>query len=553
MQIYQYDMGDNMNDLLNNHTIMLEKLLRDIPGNANLDLQELYEKYKFTYLFKMHMLKNKSDNEAINQLSIYDTMYEKNILYHLHKALFWEGRNNKQLSQNEYIASLQCIYAPQEYILKKLGKINKLLSSILYVKLYIITIYMISHNIFINLQPKYKKLGLIYEMINFVKKIKLFQKIKILSIKVSTFIEKGIYTLLTKGAYKKILIEPITVFSSSFLFTRNSIDENDIDYDIYIPIPVWGEEYCRNFLEFYLPTHFAHGNIEDLSKHYKICYIFYTNSFLAPMFNTSEIIKRLKSFAEVKLIFIDRLLLISNNHYYIMNSCHSDFIRRMHGKAGNVLWLLSDHILSENFFSSLIKFFNRKIFVYCLGLRVNQEKIINECANIKLECYKLTDMILHGWAHPSNAWLYVNGNMSSACPSILMWNTDSKNCPTIAHAMHLHPILSPIPKDNILICQSIDGDLLSQQNSIFELNIVQTSKNFILCSGTKEHALDNWNIQKKFEYDDIINHMHNYANIFHRAFLLYKIYFYLDEIPTIDHKLSNEYIYKLLCYEYESQ
>jgi hypothetical protein len=75
---------------------------------------------------------------------------------------------------------------------------------------------------------------------------------------------------------------------------------------VVFSVPVWGEEYIKNFLEFSIPSMLARRNIPFLvSKNCVVVVNIYTSQGCIEILETSDVFKKLKTLTTVYILTID--------------------------------------------------------------------------------------------------------------------------------------------------------------------------------------------------------------------------------------------------------
>jgi hypothetical protein len=154
--------------------------------------------------------------------------------------------------------------------------------------------------------------------------------------------------------------------------------------DIQMLLPVWGERYTRDFLDFCLPSLLAPGNIPALSKLAPCALVLLTPARNAAIIQQSPLWGLLLRHCEVRIEPIDDL--VSESSSTVLTLAYALAIRKSGEQALDTCFvpLVADYVLSDG---SLVKVVER-IFAGTSGVLAGNFQIEREAAVLGLEASK---------------------------------------------------------------------------------------------------------------------------------------------------------------------
>ena len=121
---------------------------------------------------------------------------------------------------------------------------------------------------------------------------------------------------------------------------------------VKIVLPVWGDKYIENFINYIVPTHLDSSNIPCLSQTHKVKYTIYTTKKHVNRLLKEESLISLQKYAslELKLLSSRRL----KDVYGVYSFAHNKELR-ISAKDDEAVYLLNaDILLSNNFFTATL-------------------------------------------------------------------------------------------------------------------------------------------------------------------------------------------------------
>lgn len=216
---------------------------------------------------------------------------------------------------------------------------------------------------------------------------------------------------------------------------------------IHLTVPVWGESFLNLFLNFVLPSYLCDGGIPELNARG-----LWAKFFLYTKFDDEKYIrnhfqfKRLQKLINVELLFIDKLIDISNhqNQYETMNSCHTDFISRSEAVNAGMFFYSPDAFWSSGsmrFSLNQIEKGSRAILI--AGVRAEKEAAlefikgqVEELRTNGISSFNLVELLINFPHRITKSLTYSSKDFDIGWPSHLYWKI--RNEGYLARCFHLH-------------------------------------------------------------------------------------------------------------------
>lgn len=158
------------------------------------------------------------------------------------------------------------------------------------------------------------------------------------------------------------------------------------DNHFCILMAVWGEKYCRDFLNLSLPSLLAPGNIPALAKNNPTKFIFLTRLCDVRAIKNNPIYLKLAMFCEVEFISIEDLI-VFGNYSTTLTLAYDRAIKRTDDAMLNTyfVFLTSDYLMANGSMEGLIRYLKQGYSGVCAGnfqvLRTEMELYIRERIN----------------------------------------------------------------------------------------------------------------------------------------------------------------------------
>src|SRR5216684_6199969 len=117
--------------------------------------------------------------------------------------------------------------------------------------------------------------------------------------------------------------------------------------EIRILLPVWGDRYVQQFLDFCLPSLLADGNLPALRRRAPCIFAFFTRSQDAASIRRNPLFQTLASLCSVEIELIDDL--ISSSPSTIITIAYASGVRSAEGRALQTcfIFLVADYVFAD--------------------------------------------------------------------------------------------------------------------------------------------------------------------------------------------------------------
>ena len=333
---------------------------------------------------------------------------------------------------------------------------------------------------------------------------------------------------------------------------ENIISSNDksvktLPKGYILGVPVWGDDYVKQFLEISLPSLLSPRNLPVLQGRPICKFNIYTKSEWVNTIKQASTITYLTKFIEVKIHELD---LDTSNRYYGMNEGHRLCLEEANGLDCASMMLSADHIYSDGYVEFLVNKAEEGYRVVSLiGLRTNRNSMGTFVKNnfktgevITISPRQLVKAAVNN-LHEINEYSFMDSNRSLIQPSSLFW-TVGKSGEILAHCYHQSPVMVYPEIKNQTFKGTIDDDLVTSVFKIFPKDyVIANSDECImidLCQEGREVPL----IEK--EISQIAHWVFYNTNIYHKRIFEFKLRLHFGEAKEEEWIIAEQKAKKVL-------
>ena len=151
--------------------------------------------------------------------------------------------------------------------------------------------------------------------------------------------------------------------------------------DIQILLPVWGERYTRDFLEFSLPSLLAPGNLPGLSKFGQCTFVLFAPARDAEVIGKNSLWPLLCACCSVRIRYIDDL--VSQSSSTVLTLAYTWAIREAGVRALDTCFVLlvADYVVSDGSLSAVVE----RVFAGASGVLAGNFQVVSEVVRPWLE------------------------------------------------------------------------------------------------------------------------------------------------------------------------
>lgn len=240
----------------------------------------------------------------------------------------------------------------------------------------------------------------------------------------------------------------------------------------FFPIPVYGNYYVSQFLNYCLPSLLTDGNFPYIAKQGKVVIVITTTERDKIEIINNNNYKKLQDIAEVVIDITDKI------NSAVMSDCHNKAFELC--SDGYVFFILADHVLPNDGLRVLYKNMqNNTEAIQVIAPRIKQSAIRNKIEEFRQESGIISitqeelNRISFGNLDHTMYWRDIDGEMFTDWPSSLMQKDKHAIC---FRFFHLHLMVLKV-KSKVHIDSSHTFDARFVSNVVSDINNVLTIDN----------------------------------------------------------------------------
>ena len=240
------------------------------------------------------------------------------------------------------------------------------------------------------------------------------------------------------------------------------INANRQGISLQFATAVWGEEYCRVFVEVTLPSLLSPGNIPAVRNLEDCVYRIFTTPQDATAIANSSAYARLRELVAVDVVFLRRR---DDNKYVTSSDCYRAAMRDAIFEHSAAVFLIPDMVFADGGIRSIVRLLEAgKRAVLVMGLRAFKESLVPEVqtgfGREDCICIGPRDLVRLGLRnlHSIVRSHVYDGDTPGFNPSVICWKVGEEGM--LVHSFHLHPVAAFPASGAGVFGGTIDDDLV---------------------------------------------------------------------------------------------
>ena len=226
--------------------------------------------------------------------------------------------------------------------------------------------------------------------------------------------------------------------------------------NFHVVTAVWGEQFCRLFLDVCVPNQLTRGNLEALpaGSRYRVL----TAPEDARVFETSPALRQVEQVMPVDIVVLPELSARSKNRFTRMNACHRRALTDARETSSAVIFLCADHLLGEGTLAAVVRRHAAgSRAVVCSGVWVEVEGFLAALGERATRGVSAREMVAAAidHLHPSVRALMVEGERTARSPHQVYWEVPGEG--VLMRCFDLHPLMVDPLHREVLPQETIDG------------------------------------------------------------------------------------------------
>ncbi|MCC7168606.1 MAG: hypothetical protein IT565_13655 [Rhodospirillales bacterium] len=247
---------------------------------------------------------------------------------------------------------------------------------------------------------------------------------------------------------------------------------------------VWGEAYCRLFIDVALSSLLAPGNLPMVAGRRDCRLVIHTCAIGQAMIPKAPIFSKLSALVPIELALIES---VAGDKYAVSSRRHAESVRRAASRGATVFLLGPDAVFSDGLFAAILARLDQgKRAVVAPGIRLDKSRAVE-----RLDAFRNADGALIisprdmmgltvECPHPTNRLHMVMGDDPEFEPSGMLWPVTDQGY--VFHCFHLHPLAFCPPAQGVDFANTIDDDMLTKSGIEFgDIHVVADSDELTLC------------------------------------------------------------------------
>jgi len=317
---------------------------------------------------------------------------------------------------------------------------------------------------------------------------------------------------------------------------------------IQLLLPVWGERYIDQFLEFCLPTLLAPGNIPALAKALPCKFVFLTSSEGEKNLRAHPGIRYLDSYCTVETQVIDDLI-TGDNHSTTITLAFERAVRAAGAEILNTcfFFLISDYLMADGSLASVLK----RMQAGASGVLAGNFQVVEQDAiktfhmrfdrgrpDIAIPPRELVDWALNH-LHAMTAANTVNFSLSrSSHSNRLFWRVDDDTLLGRFYLMHMICIRPDIA--DFVIGASCDYSFIPEMCPSGKIEALTDSDDYLVVEmQPREHETDSLRLGR-IDAKELALSLSQWTTAQHRENAKYQIVFHARDVPSTAEPVTRE-------------